>query len=433
LSQEEAGAPSQRFGLIVLFLVIAMNLFDRQLINILAQDIKVDMALTDAELGLLTGTAFGLFKAIFSIPVGAWADRGNKPRILGGLVALSSAFSILSGIAGSFFGLVIARVGVGVGESAGVPVATAIVRDNVPKRATGAIALAMAGNPVGTFLAFLVGGAIADRWGWRFAFFVAGPPGLVLAWILATKLRNVPAERASTAVGSNWIGGTLQLVRKPMLRRLMFATAGSMFMVSAASAWIPAFFIRAHGLGTAQVGLFGAIAIGIGGSIGTLSGIVCDLARPRIRHCESAMMILATLGALPFALLMVFSQNVAAALAAYFIYNVLAYAWPAPTIRLIQDAVEPHQRALALALCSAVGMIAALGIGVPLIGWISDLISARYGLRSIGIALVSVLLIAIAMAFVSHLLVLKALLNSAEPAVVDSDKSARSSDKSLKF
>jgi len=145
------------------------------------------------------------------------------------------------------------------------------------------------------------------------------------------------------------------------------------------------------------------------------------------------MMILATLGALPFALLMVFSQNVAAALAAYFIYNVLAYAWPAPTIRLIQDAVEPHQRALALALCSAVGMIAALGIGVPLIGWISDLISARYGLRSIGIALVSVLLIAIAMAFVSHLLVLKALLNSAEPAVVDSDKSARSSDKSLKF
>src|SRR5262249_3499849 len=144
---------------------------------------------------------------------------------------------------------------------------------------------------VGTFLAFLVGGAIADRWGWRWAFIVAGPPGLVLAWVLMNKIRDVRSIQAPTATDPSWISRAVRLVRRPMLRPLMLATAGSMFMVGAVSAWMPAFFIRVHGLGTAQTGLFAAIAIGIGGSVGTLSGIACDFARKRARNPESLIMI----------------------------------------------------------------------------------------------------------------------------------------------
>jgi len=162
-------SPSSGLALTILFLVVTLNLFDRQLINILAQDIKIDLHLSDTELGLITGTAFGLLKALFSVPVGAWADRSDRGRILGALVALFSVFTLLSAAAVSFAGLALARMGVGLGESATVPVASATVRERVPQRATSALAVTMAGNPVGSFLAFLIGGLIAQRWGWRWA------------------------------------------------------------------------------------------------------------------------------------------------------------------------------------------------------------------------------------------------------------------------
>ena len=403
----EAASASPRFGLTILFLVVTVSLFDRQLINILAQDIKLDLHLSDAELGLLTGTAFGLLKALFSIPIGAWADRRGRSRILAGLVAVRSLFSLLCAATTNFVGLLLARGGVGLGESAAVPVATALARDYFGRRATTAIAITMAGNPFGTFLAFLLGGLIAEHWGWRWAFLLAGPPGLVLAWIVFAKLGDSGAQAAP--IGAPWVRDAVSLVRRPLVKPLVCATAGSMFMVNTANAWMPALLIRSHGLGTAQAGLYLAIAVGLGGALGALSGIACDLARPKIRHPESVLMCATLLLAVPFLLAMIFSTNTRSALVAFFVYNVLAYAWLGPTIRLIQDSVEPRQRALAIALCGAVGVFLGLGVGVPLIGLFSDLLSSAYGARALGVSLCLVVAVAIAISFVSHLTIVRTL------------------------
>ena len=403
--QETPATASPRLVLAILSGVVALNLFDRQLINILAQDIKTDLLLTDAELGLLTGTALGLFKALFSMPVSSWADRRGRPRVLAILVAMHSAFSILCGAASGFLGLAIARMGVGIGESAGVPVATAIARDHFPTRATTALAIAMAGNPLGTFLAFLVGGAIADRWGWRCSFVAGGAPGLLLAWILVRKIKEVRVGSSFATISGNWVGDALDLLRSSRFRPLIIATSGSMLIANAASAWMPAFFMRVHGLSTAQAGLFAAIAIGIGGALGTLSGLVCDLVRKHIIHSESVMMLLTTSASLPFLFVTVVTASPVRALVSFFIYNALAYAWLAPTIRLIQDAVEASSRAFAISLCSAVAVSVSLGVGVPFIGRISDLTSGTYGLRAIGYSLFAVTSIAVAITVFSHFLI----------------------------
>jgi predicted MFS family arabinose efflux permease len=407
MAESAARVVPPRVALTILFLVVTVNLFDRQLINILAQDIKLDLQLSDAELGLLTGTAFGVLKALFSIPLAALADRSERSRILAGLVALRSSFSLLCAATTGFGGLLIARAGVGLGESGIVPIATAVARDTFSQRGTSAIAVTMAGNPAGTFLAFLLGGMIAERWGWRWAFLAVGLPGLLLALVVLAKLRDRSA--GTPADSASWIRDATSLVGKPMVKPLMCATVGSMLMVNTATAWMPAYFIRAHGLGTAQTGFYFAIAVGVGGALGALSGIACDLVRSRIRHPESAIMCATLLLALPLMLAMIFSASTKTALGAFFVYNVLAYAWLGPTIRLIQDAVEPRQRALAIALCSTAGFFVGLGVGAPLVGWISDRLTPDHGVQAVGISLCIVIAGAVALALASHLVILRSL------------------------
>jgi len=414
IATEPPGPVSSRFVLVLLFLVLTFNLFDRQIINILAQDIKTDLKLSDAELGLLTGAAFGVLKALVSIPVAWWADRVHRPRMLAILLATWSLFTIWCGLAASFIGLVIGRMGVGVGESGGQPVAAALVRDRFPVRTTSALALVMAGNPFGTFLAFLVGGAIADRWGWRPAFIVAGIPGLLLAVILWSRLGDGPRRRGHRMEPNVWLHDVFALVRRPRFRPLIFATLASMFMVSSANAWIPAYFLRVHRITTGQMGLYGAIAIGLGGGLGALSGMVCEPARKWCRHPESVLMLASMALSVPLLLLAIFSDSLGAGISYFLLYNLLTYAWLAPTVRLIHDAVGAEHRALALALCGALGFFAGVGLGIPLTGYLSDLLSSQYGEQSVGVALCITISAAAMIGLVSHVTILRQLTHESQ-------------------
>jgi predicted MFS family arabinose efflux permease len=388
--------------LAILFATVTANLFDRQIINILAQDIKHDLVLSDAQLGLITGSALGIFKAAVSIPVTWWADRFDRAKLLAILVATWSGFTALCGVASGFGTLALARMGVGAGESGGVPVAAALVRDHFPRRATAALAVMSVGNPFGTFLAFLIGGMIAQRWGWRAAFLVAGVPGLVLAPIVWAMVKDPRSERRPAGGRSAWLRDVLSLLRKPGATALLCATFASMFLVNAANAWLPAFFIRVHGLNTGLTGVYGATAIGLGGGLGSLSGLLCESVRHRISSPESKLLIASLVLAVPFLALTVLSRTTTGALLCYWIYNFVAYAWLAPTIRLIQDSVGRDDRALAVAVCSAFGFFMALGIGVPVTGWLSDMLSLRYGPRSVGIALLVTSSVAAIVGLASH-------------------------------
>jgi len=162
-----------------------------QIMVILQEPIKQEFGMSDTQLGLLTGILFAAFYATLGIPFAAWADRGNRRNIIAIAVTIWSGMTALSGFAGNFWHLALARMGVGIGEAGGTPPATAMIADIFPpKRRALALGIYTTGISLGILIGFILGGFIAERYGWRVGFFVAGAPGLLIAVILSQPARN---------------------------------------------------------------------------------------------------------------------------------------------------------------------------------------------------------------------------------------------------
>jgi MFS family permease len=192
------------YALFVLVLVYIINFIDRQILSILAQDIKKDLGLEDAQIGFLYGTAFAVFYALFGIPLGRLADSWYRGRLMAMGLALWSSMTALSGFANSFTMLAVARIGVGIGEASASPAAYSMISDNFPKekRAT-ALSIYSSGLYIGGAISLPIGGFVLSRWnmaypnpaeaplglvGWQAAFLSVGIPGLLLAlWVLTLK------------------------------------------------------------------------------------------------------------------------------------------------------------------------------------------------------------------------------------------------------
>ena len=196
----DVGGPYAWYVLGVLVLVYMINFIDRQVISILAEDIKADLGATDADMGFLYGTAFGVFYSLFGIPLGRLADMWYRGRLMTIGLAIWSAMTALSGLAQNFGMLAAARIGVGVGEATASPCAFSMISDYFPKekRAT-ALGIYSSGLYLGGGLSLFIGGAIVESWnaaypgggplglvGWQAAFMAVGVPGLLLALWVAT-------------------------------------------------------------------------------------------------------------------------------------------------------------------------------------------------------------------------------------------------------
>lgn len=199
-ARSKVGGPYSWYVLGVLVLVYVMNFVDRQIMSILAEDIKAHLGITDSEIGFLYGTVFGVFYALFGIPLGRLADMWHRMRLLTVGLTLWSAMTAVSGLAGSFGQLAFARIGVGVGEASASPVAYSVLSDYFPKekRAT-ALSIYSSGLYIGGGLSLFIGGLVVDRWndafpgggpfglvGWQAAFMAVGLPGLLLAGLVST-------------------------------------------------------------------------------------------------------------------------------------------------------------------------------------------------------------------------------------------------------
>jgi MFS family permease len=192
------------YALFVLVLVYVINFIDRQILSILAEDIKRDLGLDDAQIGFLYGTAFAVFYALFGIPLGRLADSWYRGRLMAMGLALWSSMTALSGFANSFGMLAVARIGVGIGEASASPAAYSMISDSFPKekRAT-ALSIYSSGLYIGGALSLPIGGFVLSRWnraypsaaeaplglvGWQAAFLAVGIPGLLLAlWVMSLK------------------------------------------------------------------------------------------------------------------------------------------------------------------------------------------------------------------------------------------------------
>lgn len=197
---EAKASPYAWYVLFVLFLVYALNFIDRQILTILAPHIRRDLGLAQADIGFLYGTAFGVFYALFGIPLGRLADNWHRVRLMTLGLALWSTMTALSGLARSGVQLAGARIGVGVGEATASPSAYSLISDWFPKRQRAtALAIYSAGIYFGGGFSLFIGGSIADKWnfayphggpwglvGWQAAFLAVGLPGLLLAAWVAT-------------------------------------------------------------------------------------------------------------------------------------------------------------------------------------------------------------------------------------------------------
>ncbi len=192
------------YALGVLVLVYVINFIDRQILSILAEDIKRDLALEDAQIGFLYGTAFAVFYALFGIPLGRLADSWYRGRLMAMGLALWSSMTALSGFASSFGMLATARIGVGIGEASASPAAYSMISDYFPKeRRATALSIYSSGLYIGGGLSLPIGGLVLSRWntaypdaaaaplglaGWQAAFLAVGIPGLLIAlWVLTLR------------------------------------------------------------------------------------------------------------------------------------------------------------------------------------------------------------------------------------------------------
>src|SRR5215212_2806248 len=168
------------YALFVLVLVYVVNFIDRQIISILAQDIKHDLKVDDAQIGFLYGTAFAVFYALFGIPLGRLADSWYRGRLIAVGLGLWSSMTVLSGFASSFGMLATARIGVGIGEASASPAAYSMISDSFPKeRRATALSIYSSGLYIGGALSLPIGGLIISRWNSAFPDPAAAPLGLV--------------------------------------------------------------------------------------------------------------------------------------------------------------------------------------------------------------------------------------------------------------
>jgi MFS family permease len=210
-----------RYVLAVLVVVYVFNFLDRQIISILAERIRADLGVTDAELGFLYGTAFAVFYALFGIPLGRLADVWDRRKLIALGLAVWSAMTALSGLARSFPALALARIGVGIGEASAAPAAFSLLSDWFPReRRATVLAIYSSGIYLGAGLGLVIGGFVVDRWdaafpvaapfglrGWQAAFFLVGLPGLLLAlWVrtLREPARENEQGLAASSATSPW-------------------------------------------------------------------------------------------------------------------------------------------------------------------------------------------------------------------------------------
>jgi MFS family permease len=388
-----------RYALWLLMLVYVVNFIDRTIIYILIEPIKIELKLLDWQLGLLSGLAFGLVYTLLTFPLAIVADRKPRPMIIAASLAVWSVFTLLCGAAQNFFQLVLARAGVGVGEAGCVPAAHALIADYTPpsKRAS-ALAFFAIGGPIGGLLGLALGGLISEYYGWRMAFILAGLPGLVLAVLVATTLReprnfvSVSARKQRVAAAS--FADTFRYLKTKRAFWFMGA-AGSVraFISYGHGAFLASFFYRVHPeqleqaatwFGTRPqvfVGFALAVTTGIVAVVATwMGGQIADRIGARDLRIYARMPAIASLALLPFAIASFLVDDLTSALVLTCIAQFLSAVWGGPVYASAQGMVPPHMRATSSAIMIFMLNFVALVFGAMIVGAISDLLASYGGL-----------------------------------------------------
>ena len=247
-SQNNSKSYYRYYLLVVLTISYVFNFLDRQVLSILQESIKVDLGLMDWQLGLLSGIAFAIFYATVGIPIARLADKGNRRNIVSIAIGVWSFMTALSGVAQNFIQLLLARIGVAVGEAGGSPPAHSMISDIFPPhQRASALGFYSMGVNLGILCGFIVGGWVNDFYSWRVVFFVVGVPGILWALLIRFTLRE-PArglsEKVQKVADAPSMGEVVKLMwSRRSFRHLSVAAGLHAFVGYGTIQWLASFFI----------------------------------------------------------------------------------------------------------------------------------------------------------------------------------------------
>jgi predicted MFS family arabinose efflux permease len=407
----------RRYALFVLLLVYIMNFVDRQILSILAEDIKKEIDLSDTALGFLSGIAFALFYTFAGLPIARWADTGSRRTIIALALFIWSGMTALTGFAQSFGQLVAARVGVGVGEAGGSPPSHSLISDLYPpeRRAT-ALAIYSLGIPIGGALGAILGGFLGQRYGWRVAFMAVGVPGAILSLIVRVTLREPPrgrfdAPRTATSPPTESAREVLRfMMRLPSFVNMAFGASLHAFYGYGAAYFVPVFLIRVHHMNKLEVGSWlGLIALTTGVIGISLGGAISDRLAKRDARWYMRVPAIASTLAIPFAVIFYLWPDPRTAILLSVPGTLLGGVYLGPTFAMTQTLVKPHMRALASAILLFIINLIGLGGGPLAVGIVSDYLKPTYGDESVRYALLWIVTLGAAWATLHYLLAARTL------------------------
>jgi predicted MFS family arabinose efflux permease len=387
----------RRYALGILTVVYSVNYVDRQILSILLEPIKIDLSLSDTQLGLLF-TTFGIFYATLGLPIAMLADRTNRRNVITASMTIFSGMTAACGAVTSFWQLMVVRILVGVGEAGSSPPSHSMIADLYePKTRATALAIFSLGVNIGIFIGFLVGGFVAQWYGWRWAFLVVGLPGLLLAGLVHFTLKEPPRGHSEGRAGQDEQEDAPSLVEvlrflltQPAFRHIAAGATLVSFVGYGAVAWLAPFLVRSHGMEVGNIGLALALIIGIAGGLGTYgAGFLADkLGQKDIRWY---MWVVAAAGviAFPFGFSVYLSEDLSWTLGLFIVPAAAGSLYLGPSLAMTQGLARLKMRAAASALLLFILNIVGLGLGPQAVGIVSDLLEPTYGVESLRYALLA--------------------------------------------
>ena len=410
------------YALGLLTVVYTFNFVDRQLLSILQESIKADLLLSDQQLGLLTGFAFALFYTVAGIPIARYADRNNRRNVVAIAIALWSFMTAISGLVQNYLQLLLARIGVGVGEAGGSPPAHSMISDIFPpERRASALAFYSMGINFGILFGFLAGGWLNEFFDWRVAFFVVGAPGIVVAlfvrYTLREPIRGLIEDRQDNATDTPFPEVLKLLWSRLSFRHLAIGGALNAFAGYSSSNWTASFMIRSHDMSTGELGTWLALIMGVGGAIGVFWGsyIAERLAKFDVRW-YMWMPTITGMICVPFMIATYVVEGAYTALIVSIVPGILFNVYLGNSLAMTHALVGLRMRAVASAILFFLINLIGMGLGPWGVGLLSDMLSAELGNESLRYAMLYLLPAAMGWSAVHFLMASRTLQKDLEAA-----------------
>jgi MFS family permease len=369
----------------------ACHSLDRSIVGLVLEPVRREFHLTDTQLGFLAGLVYGLAFSIAALPMGFLGDRVNRRNMLACVLLLWSGLTALCGFARSYLFLVLARIAVATAEAGGPPTGVSLISDYFNRRQrTTAIGIWYLSSAIGIVLTYVVGGYVAQHYGWRSGFFLAGMPGLVMAIVIIFSLREPPrggSDPVATLEAAPSVGAALLIVlRRPSVLNSIAGITIVAATISSSSTWMPSFLIRDHGFTISQAGT--ATALGFGGCC-AIGGLGAAFLSDRLangadgfRPGRAALVAsFAAFGALLLSIGLVLVRTPVAAIVLLCLYCLLCQGPFAPANGLVMTLLPARVRGFAVSIIQMLANLIGYGIGPTLVGVISDHIGGRHSLR----------------------------------------------------